>query len=495
MEQYEYIRSGSRVYGKSIRGLVRETGHARNTVRKVLKGEYQGYSQRQQQPYPVLGPYLGIIDKWLEEDKDRPKKQRHTAKRIFDRLRTEHGYKGGKSTVRRYVCEAKRRIGVSPPRAFIPLDPECAKEAEVDWGTMTAKIKGVFIRFKFFCMRSKYSGKHFVRCYPCERQQVFFEAHMQAFLFFGGVFTVLIYDNLTTAVQKILRGKDRLEQASFVKFRAYYSFTARFCNPDSPHEKGGVEGMVGYVRRNYMVPVPEADSLEELNQMLLAQCLSYGEHRIDGREGTVNELFEAEKERLLPLPEVPFSNIQIMQVKVSCYATVMVEKNRYSVPTLYVGLRVSVELSAELIAVFYSGKKIAAHSRVYGSNKWCLDPQHYLDLIKQRPASFDAARPIRAWRENWPPVLERLLEKFNSLYGQTDGIKAFIDVLLLYRDYPSSDVEAAVELALEHHAHSADGVKQILEHCEPDSHPAPLEGWPETAVHDLSLYGQLGGVR
>lgn len=495
MEQYEYIRSGNRVYDKSIRELQRETGHSRNTIRKVLRGEYQGYSPRAEQPYPVLGPYLAIIDKWLTEDKERPKKQRHTAKRVYDRLVEEHAFKGGESSVRRYVREAKRRIGVSPPRAFIPLDPECAREAEVDWGSMTAKIKGVLVRLKFFCMRSKYSGKHFIRCYPCERQQVFFDAHMHAFLFFGGVFAVLIYDNLTTAVQKILFGKDRVEQEAFVKLRAYYNFTSRFCNPNSPHEKGGVEGMVGYVRRNYMVPVPEADSVEELNEKFLQKCLAYGGHRIDARERTVDEYFEAEKERLLSLPKIPFSNVLVKLAKVDRYSTVIVDRNRYSVPTLYVGLKVSVELSADKIVFFYDSKKIASHLRVYGCNKWCLNPEHYLDLIKQRPASFHAARPIREWRKSWPPVLEKLLEKFQSLHGETQGIKEFVDVLGLYRRYQASEVEAAVELALEYRVHSVDQIKQILDHCEPDFCPAPLDGWPETVQHDISLYGQLGGVQ
>jgi len=165
----------------------------------------------------------------------------------------EHGYKGGESTVRRYVRLAKLSLGIEMPCAFIPCDPEVGHEGEVDWGSAIAVIAGEEIRLKFFCMRSKYSGKHFVRFYPCERQQVFFDAHIHAFAFFGGVFPVLIYDNLTTAVQKVLLGRNRIEQASFSSFRAYYCFEARFCNPGNGHEKGGVEGMVGYVRRNYLI--------------------------------------------------------------------------------------------------------------------------------------------------------------------------------------------------------------------------------------------------
>jgi len=493
VDQYEYIRSGRRVYGKSIHQLQRETGHSRNTIRKVLRGEYQGYSPRENQPYPALGPYLSLIDKWLEEDKDRPKKQRHTAQRIFDRLEEEHGFDGGVSTVRNYVRQAKRRIGLGAPAVFIPLDPEAAKEAEVDWGTMWALIAGVLLQLKFFCMRSKYSGRHFVRCYPCERQQAFFEAHMHAFAFFGGVFSVLIYDNLTTAVRKILVGKERVEQEAFQKFRAYYNFEARFCNTASPHEKGGVEGSVGYVRRNYMVPVPEAASIDELNEQLLKKCLAHGEHRIIGREQTVNELFATESSYLLALPDVPFSNIQVKEAKADRYSTVMADKNRYSLPTCYVGLKVQVQLCATYVEIFYQRKNIARHERLYGNNKWKLNPDHYLDLLETRPGAFEAARPIRQWRASWPQCLEEFLEKLKSVHGHTAGIKEFIGVLQLYRQHRPDDVQAAVELAIEHKLGSSEGVKHILLYSEADYIPAPLSGWPQLPAPDTACYGQLGG--
>jgi transposase len=293
----------------------------------------------------VLGPYLRVIDQWFTEDRARPRKQRHTAKRIYDRLVREFGFQGHDSTVRRYVRKAKRRLGVQVTPAFIPLEPECGREAEVDWGAATAIIAGEKMPIKFFCMRSKFSGKHFVRCYPCERQQAFLDGHLHAFAFFGGIHPILVYDNLTAAVKQVCRGKGRIEQEEFAKFRAYYNFTPRFCNPDGAHEKGGVEGLVGYVRRNYLVPVPEAESREALNDRLLEECLAYGEHRIRGREGTVNELFAGEQDHLLPLPAAPFSLTQITSGKVDAYATVIVDKHRYSVPSVYAGLRVQVQLS------------------------------------------------------------------------------------------------------------------------------------------------------
>jgi len=495
MDQYEFIRTAHRVYGHSISELSKTTGHSRNTIKKAIRGEPWGYKERDYQPYPVLGPYIGDIDRWLKEDKDRPKKQRHTGRRVYNRLKSEHGYKGCESTVRRYVRMAKVVLGVETPKAFIPCDPLAGYEAEVDWGTASAIIAGEEKRLKFFCMRSKYSGKHFVRLYPCERQQAFFDAHIQGFQFFGGVFPVLIYDNLTTAVRKVLRGKQRIEQEAFSGFKAYHSFKARFCNPGEGHEKGGVEGLVGFARRNYMVPVPEAESLEALNEKVLKRCLDYGNHKIAGRDRSVSELFEEEKGHLLSLPMVIFGNLQTTSGRVDKYATVMVDKNRYSVPSRYVGFKVKVILGVAAVEIFYGGQKIASHERLYNNNQWCLDPDHYLELIRQRPMSFDSARPIRQWKERWPDALNKLLSSFRTSHGETKGIKEFVSVLLLYREYKGEEIEKAVLVALKNHLSDSCGVRHILISAkEPEAHRASLKHWPTLPPPDITIYDRLGGV-
>lgn len=495
MKKYEYIRIAHRVYGKSIHQISKETGHDRKTIRKVLREEPYEYSQREEQPYPVLGPYQGIIDEWLKADKEQPKKQRHTARRVYNRLKQEHGFKGSESAVRHYVREARVRLGLGNTKAFIPCDPECGKEAEIDWGGAAAFVGGVKTPVKLFCMRSRYSGKHFVRAYPCERQQAFFDGHMHGFNFFGGIYPVLVYDNLTSAVKEILKGKNRTEQESFIKFRAYYNFSPRFCNPSSGHEKGGVEGMVGYSRRNYLVPLPRVNSFEELNEYLLGQCLSHGEHRVEGKEGCVEELFEKEKSHLISIPCAPFSNIMIGEGKVNHYATVLVDKNHYSVPTRYAGLKVKVNVSIDEVEIFWDGKKIATHERFFGNNKWQLKPQHYLELIQQRPGSFETARPIRQWRALWPKALERLLARFKTSQGETAGVKDFINVLLLYANYPGSEVNAAVELAVENTISSSEAVVHILLHSELEPSVQSLSDWPQTLPSDVNAYGQLGGVQ
>lgn len=496
MDQYEMIRTSYRVYGKSISELARSTGHSRNTIKKAIRGEPWGYKARDHQPFPVLDQYLPIITGWLATDRDSPRKQRHTARRIYNRLVEERGYSGSESTVRRYVRFARLDLGMNDAGAFIPCDPDAGREAEVDWGTATAILAGEETRVKFFCMRSKYSGKHFVRCYPCERQQVFFDAHIHAFSFFGGIFPVLIYDNLTTAVYKVLIGRNRIEQASFGKFRSFYNFEARFCNPASGHEKGGVEGLVGFARRNYMVPIPEAANLEELNEKILKRCVSYGNHKIDGRERTVKEHYEEEKSHLLSIPETVFSNIQISASRVDKYATVRVDKNRYSVPSRYAGFSVKVLWYANRVEIFAGSKRIAAHERSYGNNKWILDPDHYLELIQERPMAFNSARPIRQWRASWPNCLNILLSRFCQAQGETKGIKDFINVLMFYRDYTALAIEKAVLQAVEKNISQSDGVRHLLVYAA-SVQPIipPLTSWPSLPPPDIAIYGQLGGVQ
>lgn len=495
LDQYEYIRIAHRVYGKSIREIQRETGHDRKTIRKALKEEIQEYATRSGQDYPVMGPYQEKIRVWLEADKEQPKKQRHTARRIYNRLVEEESFNGRESTVRRYVRGAKIDLGINNCKAFIPLDPELAKEGEVDWGSAAAILGGIRTPIKYFCMRSKYSGKHFVRAYLCEKQQAFFDGHIHAFSFYGGIFGTLIYDNLSSAVKEVLKGRARIEQESFIKFRAYYNFAARFCNVASGNEKGGTEGLVGYARRNYMVPVPEAEDMEELNEKLLKACLAYGNHKIQGREKTVNELYEEERGGLLSQPAHVFSNIQTTAPKVSTYSTVTIDKNRYSVPTRYVGVKTEALIGIDEVDIFYDGKKIASHKRVFGNNKWQLEPQHYLEMIQQRPQAFYNARPIRQWREKWPESLEQLLKRFQENQGETNGIKDFITVLMLYGEHRAEDINAAVELAVENRINASSGVKHLLLHTGPEVEFAPLENWPRTVVPDVSVYGQLGGVQ
>lgn len=496
LNQYEHIRTAHRVYGEGIRAIARRTGHTRITIRKILNAGYEGYAAREQQPYPVLGPYLPIIDGWLENDKEQPRKQRHTAQRVFQRLVTEHDFQGSVSNVRKYVREAKLRLGLAQFKVFLPLDPDPGREAEVDWGQAIAEIDGVLERLHYLCVRSKGSGKPFVRLYRCERQQALFDALMHAFLFFGGIFRIFVFDNMKTAVHRILQGKNREEQETFTLFRAYHNFEARYCNPAAGNEKGGVEGLVGFVRRNFLVPLPKAASLEELNERLLTQCLAYGQRTISGKEKPVHVLFEEEKAALLPLPAAPFENIPPPMTRYpDKYSTIIVEKNRYSVPTHLAGYPFRVICRIDELEFFSQGKRIAVHRRLYGSGKWQLDPDHYLDLLRQRPLAFDSARAIKQWRAQWPPEMEMLLARFRHVHEVNRGTKEFIDVLLLFRDHPVEAVDVAVRQGLAAGVRDSEGIRHLLHHRTPIIAITPLERYPRLPEADVSVYAALGGVR
>jgi transposase len=333
MDQYEHIRTAKRVYKKSIRQIAKETGHSRVTIRKVLLGLEPKYRRNKEPVCAVMDAFSPVVEVWLKEDVTEPPKQRHTAHRIYTRLLEEHEFTGAESTVRRWVREQKVRLGLKTTGAVIPLDPEVAIEAEVDWGSAWVSIAGERLQIKLFCMRSRYSGKSFVRAYPWERQEMFFDGHIRAFSFYGGAFPILVYDNLTVAVRQILRGKARIEQERFTSFRSYHTFEARFCNPEKGQEKGGVEGLVGFSRRNFLVPIPEVKDFDELNDMLLARCIAHGGRQIQGREDrrTINERHEAERARLLTIPDRPFENTKTVSVRISRYQTAQVDRNRYSV--------------------------------------------------------------------------------------------------------------------------------------------------------------------
>ncbi|KPA16904.1 transposase [Candidatus Magnetomorum sp. HK-1] len=495
VDQYELIRTSSRVYNKSIHTIAKETGHSRATIRKVLKGEYKRYSERKKQPYPALGNYMKTINEWLQDDLNHHVKQRHTARRIYQRLKNECGYKGSERAVSNYVRKARAEIGLNKKEVFLILESDCGEEAEVDWGRAHAVINEKKQVIKFFCMRSRYSGKCFVRAYPCERQQAFFDAHIHAFNFFNGIFSTLVYDNLSSAVKKVLKGKKRLEQESFIRFHSYYSFTPRFCNVGKGHEKGGVEGLVKFARKNFMVPVPNIKNFEELNDNLLLSCIAYGNHVVNGKEKCVSELFDREKKHLLKLPSIPYENLQIADGKVDKYLTVLVDKNHYSVPCSYAGFKVKVQLRYDKIEIYHNTKQIAEHERVFGVNNWELKPQHFLKTLQRKPGAFGSCRVIRQWREKWPECLEKLLKRMEENYGKTGGVKEFISVLMLYHDNKEENVEAAVELAIENNVKSSEGVKHILFHMKGGKKCESLPNWPTTMEPDVKIYDKLGGDR
>ena len=276
VELFEQIRRDRDWEGLSIHELARRHGVHRRTVREALASPLPRPRKRPEgRPAPKLGEHRALIDSWLEADREAPRKQRHTARRVWERLRDEHGVEVSERQVRRYVRDRRRALGDVVDEVFVPLCHEPGAEAEVDWGEATVVIGGVPTKVFVFLMRACFSGGCFVQAHTRETQQAFLEAHVEAFEFFGGVFSLVRYDNLRSAVAKVLKGRRRVESDRFVALRSHYLFESAFTRPgkEGAHEKGGVEGEVGRFRRSHLVPVPEVSSLGELNDLLLRACV------------------------------------------------------------------------------------------------------------------------------------------------------------------------------------------------------------------------------
>lgn len=460
--QYEFIRTGYFMYGKSIRQLERETGHCRKTIRKVIKGIYPQYKLCKSKPCPVLGDFKEIINDWLTKDLEVGKKQRHTSVRIFERLKDEYGYKGSASALRRYVGKLKRELGLSRREVFVPLE-QVFGEAEVDWAEAMAIISGIEKKVKVFALRAQGSGAIFVKAYPSENLESFLDGHISGFNFFGGVFKVIRYDNLKAAVLKILKGRDRIEQEKFRSFHQYYSYQAVFCNPAKGNEKGGVEGSIGYSRRNFLVPVPHVNDFEELNTQLLTKCIKYQQKKPGERKVTVEDLLSEEQKHLITLPCDSFPAWKLKTVKVDHYSTARFESNRYSVPTDYGYRDLELRASAYTISIFDKTRLIAEHKRNYESEQWILEPIHYLNLLSRKPGAFDRAKPVNIIKETWPEIFHKLLNKLNDKNGDAEGKKQFIEILLLEKKYSQPELQAAIEIVLDTGGVSFELVNHFLE--------------------------------
>ena len=368
MVQIEYIRWLYYQQHESVRAIARKLGHSRKTVRKILALEdprEHKYPRGLSKPRPVMGPVEHIIETWLREDEGKPRKQRHTARRIYQRLKEEYGFQGSEVSVRRAVRLMKQRIGEKEKTAYIPLEFVLGEAAQCDWGEAWVVLGGQLTKVHIFCMRLCASRAIFARAYLHQRQEAFFEGHRLAFEFFGGVPKRVIYDNLKTAVRKVLEGTRREEQEAFVALRSHYVFAADFINVRRANENGRVENGVGFIRRNFFVPVPEFGSLDELNAYLLRACLQYAqENKVPGLDVTVISLWEEEKKALLPLPSRPFACCRTVHVKSDRYARVCFETNYYFVPTIFADSLLILRAYVDRVEVWRgSDEMIARHTR------------------------------------------------------------------------------------------------------------------------------------
>jgi len=472
VELYARVRRAVLVEGKSRRAVAREFGLARKTVGKML--EYSlppGYQRRKPVRRPKLGPWQGVIDAIMADDKSRPAKQRHTAKRIFERLRAEHGYAGGYTIVKDYVRQS--RIGGQ--EMFVPLR-HAPGEAQADFGEAMVVIAGVECKAHFMAFDLPHSDDCFVCAFPAETTEAFLDGHVRAFEYFGAVPTRILYDNTRLAVARILGDGQRLKTRAFSELQSYYLFAEKFGRPAKGNDKGKVEGVVGYVRRNFMVPIPRVASWDELNASFIAECRARRTRRLRGHSETIAERFERDRAVFLPLPDAPYEACEKVTVRVSSISLVRYRTNDYSVPTEYGHRQVLVKGYVHRVEIVCASVVIARHERSYAREAAIYDPLHYLALLEHKSRALDQAAPLTGWQLPQCFVqLRRLLEARLNKHASRE----YIQVLRLLETFALEEVTPAIEGALRLNTISFDAVRHLLL-CRIERRPPrlDLQNWP-----------------
>lgn len=469
VELFARIRRDARVEGLSIRELARRHGVGRPTVRLALSQAEPPAPKKRVRAAPRLDTFKPAIDAMLLEDTTAPRKQRHTARRVFARLIEEHDASElSYSTVRDYVRRRRPEIDVEAGRrleVFVPQEHAPGAEAEVDFGEVWVVLAGVKTKCHMFTFRLSNSGKAIHRVYSTQGQEAFLEGHIDAFDDIGGIPTLHIkYDNLTSAVTTVIYGKGRrrTENERWVLFRSHYGFDAFYCQPglDGAHEKGGVEGEVGRFRRQHLVPMPAVDSLEQLNDRIRGWDLADEARRIDGRLRSVGQDFAIEQPLLAPRPLERFDPGLTLTPRVDRSSLIRVRMASYSVPAQFIGRTVRVSLRASEVVVFDGRTPIARHPRVVALHGQSVDLDHYLEVLRTKPGAFPGSTALAQARAagTFTPAHEAFWAAARKTDGDTAATRELIDVLLLHRSMTAGDVVAGLTAALQVGAVTADVV-------------------------------------
>ncbi len=490
VEEYDFIRRKVILEGYSQRRIAREFGYSRKTVKKALAhSKPPGYCRSKPPSRPIIEPVSNIIDNWLEEDRQRPRKQRHTAQRIYERLCDEYGFTGSYSAVSRYVGHVKSTSG----EVFFPLQFDPGEEAQVDWGHARCIINGEERKVCMFCFRPCYSATSFVMAYERENQESLLDGHIRAFEFFGGVFRCMAYDNERSMVIAVGRGQERKLTQKFLELKSHYLFETRFCNVRKGNEKGHVENLVKYAQRRFMTPLPEFSSLEGLNFHLFRECRRDLERRAARSDKTKGELLKEEQERLLDLPPVRFDACREVSTFASKQSLVRFDNNDYSVPVEYAHHPVLVRGFVDRVKLYNNHKLISHHRRNYDKSEFILDFRHYLPLLERKPGGIHNGRPFKG--EPWGEDFTLMRQELEYRYGG-QGTRKFVRILLLFTQFPAIKVKEAVSICVKRRAFSEEAVKGVLVY-QPRRHLPTLDlsAHPELQVRDnhrpVSVYDEL----
>lgn len=481
VELFEQMRRDHEFSGLSIRTVADKYGVHRRMVRQALACALPPERKRPVRPHPKLESVRPFIDGILQEDQQAPRKQRHTAHRIHERIGWElPEVRIAERTVRQYVQQRKRQLGLDDREVAVPQEYSWGGQAQVDWYEAVIEIGGERHKAQIFVMRSMASGAAFHCAYPRATQQAFLEAHERAFAYFGGVFRCLRYDNLASAVKRILRGYQREETARFVAFRSHWQYESSFCTPGKGQEKGGVEGEVGRFRRNHLVPIPTVTDWADFNHKLEAACRRDQTRRISERLATVGEAMQLEQTHLLPLLEA-FELAEESFCIVDGKGCVQVRTNFYSTP-LRVGTRCRVRVLAATMEVWHEGRRVAVHERCYNRRQQVLDLEHYLDVLARKPGALSGSRPLAQWRATgrWTPACDQLWRSLQQRHGEQAGTRLMIEVLQLGRSSGYVQLTSAIAQAVKLGTYDAAAVRYLL-------------NAPQLATPSVGMYGVLDG--
>ncbi len=481
VETYAAVRRFVFQEGRSRREASRVFGLSRDTIAKMCRySAPPGYVRSRPADKPKLGPLMPAIEAILEADRAAPVKQRHTAKRIFERLRDEHGYGGGYTVVKDHVRRQRARVR----EVFVPLSHPPG-HAQVDFGEAEAVVGGVRQKVHFFCLDLPQSDACFVKAYPRETTEAFLDGHVSAFAFFGGVPLSILYDNLKLAVARICGDGKRERTRAFTELVSHHLFQDRFGRPGKGNDKGKVEGLVKFARANFMTPVPIAASYEALNAMLSERCRERQSDRAGRHAETIGERLTADLAALRSLPPVPLEPCEKRSARVSSTALVRYRGNDYSVPAAYGFQAVLVKGFVDAVVILCDDAQIARHARSHGHGEFVYDPLHYLALLETKPGALDQAAALQGW--DLPPAFQHLRHLLEARMGNR-GKREFIQVLRLLEIAAKEVVAAAVSDAIRLGAVGFDAVRQIVL-ARIERRPARLDltAYPYLPVTDVRM--------
>lgn len=476
MKLWNQVRQYVLVEGHSKRDACRQFGLHWDTLQKML-GHPQppGYRRAAAPRTRKIDQVLPILHQWLEDDRTTPRKQRHTSKRIYERLRDEHGYDGGETTVK----DAVRSWRKVHAQTYVPL-LHPPGEAQVDFGEASFFLNGMLTKAALFVMSLPYSDAVFIKAYPRECTESFQDGHVQAFAFFGGVPTRISYDNSRIAVKKFVGPRKRELTDGFLRLQSHYLFKEHFCLVRKANEKGHVENLVGYTRRNFLVPLPSVRSFDELNDQLDRGCRAELDRQLRGKDGTKGHRLDEERSHFRGLPRDEFAACRVELRQANTLSLVRFDRNDYSVPVRWAHHKVTVIGDCHMVRMMCRDEVVATHPRDWGREQVRYDPVHYLALLERRPGAVDFAAPLEHWElppcfgilrrkleAEWPPgTIPAPGSRRGKTYrpkGYLNGTTQFIQVLRLLEHAALGELKAAVQKALELGTVTPDAVKVILE--------------------------------